>query len=394
VGIEADDSRLYVLLQTGVYVDLYADSEGLGIEVGDILMVASDLSEVRPAPANLWPSKSWIAVVRHVAEDLVVVTGPGGGWRRIPVSAVRCKPGNTVECDEIAGVLRLISDDPLPDLEIAEKGRRKPSEFKVNLGLQTESFDDFAGQPEIVARARELIELPLAKRELLDAIGAPPVSGVLLTGPPGTGKTMLSRIIARASGATLYLIRGPEIGGRYYGESEDLLRDVHAAALADAPSIILLDEVDSVAPARGDDTHEVSQRIVGQLLSILDGFTPAEGILFVATTNRKDAVDPALLRPGRLDWELAFSLPDRDGRQRILEATRPRGTAGELPLGLIADRTAGWSPAELKAIWTEASLLAVGEDRGLIVDEDLVGGLQRRIKLRSTPRARNNEEDT
>jgi transitional endoplasmic reticulum ATPase len=356
VGIEADDSRLYVLLQTGVYVDLYADSEAMGIGIGDILMVASDLSEVRPAPASLWPSKSWIALVRHVAEDLIVVTGPGGGWRRIPVSAVRCRPGNTVECDETAGVLRLIRDDPLPDLEIAEKGRRHPS-------------------------------------ELLDAIGAPPVSGVLLTGPPGTGKTMLSRIIARASGATLYLIRGPEIGGRYYGESEDLLRDVHAAALADAPSIILLDEVDSVAPARGDDTHEVSQRIVGQLLSILDGFTPAEGILFVATTNRKDAVDPALLRPGRLDWELSFSLPDRDDRCRILEATRPKGTAEELPLELVADRTAGWSPAELKAIWTEASLLAVGEDRSRIVAEDVVGGLQRRIKLRSTPAGPKREED-
>ena len=152
-----------------------------------------------------------------------------------------------------------------------------------------------------MSRARELIEVPLRNHEALSAIGARPIKGVLFTGEPGTGKTMLARIIAAQSGAAFYEISGPEIFSKWYGQSEELLRKLFQAAAKHDKAIIFFDEIDSVAAQRGDESHEASKRVVAQLLTLMDGFTPDTNVVVIAATNRPQDLDVALRRPGRFD---------------------------------------------------------------------------------------------
>jgi transitional endoplasmic reticulum ATPase len=186
------------------------------------------------------------------------------------------------------------------------------------------TYDDLGGLGDTLGQVREMIELPLKHPELFQRLGIDPPKGVLLYGPPGTGKTLLARAVANEADARFFHIAGPEIMGRYYGESEQRLREVFQQAQQQAPSIIFIDEIDSIAPKREEVTGEVERRVVAQLLTLLDGLEPRQNVVVIGATNRVDAIDEALRRPGRFDREIVIGVPDVQGRREIL-AIHTRG---------------------------------------------------------------------
>jgi transitional endoplasmic reticulum ATPase len=250
--------------------------------------------------------------------------------------------------------------------------------FKVRAADIAERFEDFGGMDQVVARAKKLVELPLKRSEQLSKIGARPIKGVLFSGPPGTGKTMLARIIAGHASAAFYKVSGPEVLTKWYGESEAVLRAIFDDAAKQDQAIIFFDEIDSVAARRSDSSHEASQKLVAQLLALMDGFAPNRKVVVVAATNRPETLDPALRRPGRFDWEVEFILPDAGARRSILESSgRGLSIAPHLPYDSVASQTDGWTPAELAAIWSEAALLTADDERDVILEEDYLEGFRR-----------------
>lgn len=346
------------------------------LAVGTVVLIDSDSNYIEAAPSELWPEELLIGVVRLKRDD-VTILDTGGRPLRIPTSDVSYSEGNTVEATLAHGVSRVLSTDPIRYIDLSTIDASVVEQFKQRGGGVRETYDDFGGMAEIVERARELIELPLKYGEQLAEIGARPIKGVLFTGPPGTGKTMLARIIAGSAGATFYSISGPEIFSKWYGESEKVLREVFKDARKEKRAIIFFDEIDAVAGQRADDSHEASRRVVAQLLALMDGFKADEHVIVIAATNRPQDIDAALRRPGRFDWEIEFPLPSLSDRFLILKASsKPLRASGPLPHDWAADQTEGWSAAELSAIWSEAALLAVKDQRTSIVAEDYVGGLE------------------
>lgn len=372
-----DRRRLFLALPTGqvATVDL---SEPSDLEPGTVVSFRVDDGHFEVVPGDVWPEESWLGVVRLRLDDVTVVDG-GGRLVKVPTNpSVEYSLGNTVEVKDASGVLRVLAEEPIRMLDLPGLGDEAVRAFLTNSEDLSTSFDDFGGMRDVVARARELIEVPLRHHAALATIGARPIKGVLFTGPPGTGKTMLARIIAGNAGAAFYEISGPEIFSKWYGQSEELLRRIFAHAARQERAIVFFDEIDSVASQRSDDAHEASRRVVAQLLTLMDGFSPDSNVVVVATTNRPQDIDVALRRPGRFDWEVTFGLPTRSDREHILVVTAQKlATAELLPHGLIADKTESWSAAELAAIWSEAALLAVSDRRDLIMTEDYFGGYER-----------------
>jgi len=181
------------------------------------------------------------------------------------------------------------------------------------------TYEDIGGLKEELQKVREIIELPLKYPELFKRLGIEPPKGVLLYGPPGTGKTLIAKAVANEIGASFFTINGPEIMSKFYGESEQRLREIFEEAKQNAPSIIFIDEIDSIAPRREDVTGEVERRVVAQLLTLMDGLEERGQVIVIGATNRIDAVDPALRRPGRFDREIEIGVPDREGRFEILQ---------------------------------------------------------------------------
>jgi transitional endoplasmic reticulum ATPase len=219
------------------------------------------------------------------------------------------------------------------------------------------TYDDIGGVGPIIQQVREMIELPLRHPELFSRLGIEPPKGVLLYGPPGTGKTLLARAIANESEAHFFHIGGPEIMGRYYGESEQRLREMFQQAQANAPAIIFIDEIDSIAPKRSEVSGEVERRVVAQLLSLMDGLQPRQSVIVIGATNRIDAIDEALRRPGRFDREIVVGVPDQTGRREILAIhTRGMPMAEDVNLDEIAQVTYGFVGADLSALAREAAI--------------------------------------
>ncbi len=219
------------------------------------------------------------------------------------------------------------------------------------------TYEDIGGLDEAIARVREMIELPLKHPELFDRLGIDPPKGVLLYGPPGTGKTLLARAVAAESEATFISINGPEIMSKFYGESEKRLRELFKKAEDQAPSIIFIDEVDSIAPQREEVQGEVERRVVAQLLALMDGLQSRGKVIVIAATNRQDALDPALRRPGRFDREIELPVPTRNGRKEVLLIhTRGMPLAKDVNLDTLADATHGYVGADLAAIAREAAM--------------------------------------
>lgn len=231
------------------------------------------------------------------------------------------------------------------------------------------SYDDIGGLGDAVKKIREMVELPLRHPELFKRLGVEAPKGVLLHGPPGTGKTMLAKAVAGETSSNFITIGGPEIVSKFYGESEGKLREIFKEAEENAPSIIFIDEIDSIAPKREEATGEEERRIVAQLLSLMDGLNSRGKVVVIGATNRPNSIDEALRRPGRFDREIEIGIPDRDGRHEILVIhTRGMPLADDVDLNWLADRTHGYSGADLSALTKEAAMAAL---RRVLPDVDL-----------------------
>ncbi|MCL5788337.1 MAG: CDC48 family AAA ATPase [Candidatus Marsarchaeota archaeon] len=244
---------------------------------------------------------------------------------------------------------------PLSRIELV----REPAKVQPK-GIPLVTFDDVGGLGKQVQRLKELIELPLLRPEIFRAFSIRPPKGILLYGPPGTGKTLIARAVANTIRANFYLISGPEIGSKYYGESEKRLRDIFKEAEKTSPSVIFVDEIDSLAPSRDNTSTEVERRIVSQLLTLMDGLSPSDKVVVLAATNRPNAVDPALRRPGRFDREIEIPAPDAGARMEILQVhTRRVPLAPDVDFNELAESTSGYVGADIAALVREATISAM-----------------------------------
>lgn len=294
-----------------------------------------------------------------VAGDLVATTGqqpvqdmppqvrglfnaPAYALTQIRLTVVSTSPKGIVHIDENTEVeLRAEFEEP--------KG-----------GRATVNYDDVGGMGETIQQLREMVELPLRYPELFTRLGVDPPKGVLLHGPPGTGKTRLAQAVANESDASFFIINGPEIMGSGYGESEKRLREVFEEAAKASPAIVFIDEIDSIAPKRDRVPGEAEKRLVAQLLTLMDGLEARANIVVIAATNRPDAIDEALRRPGRFDREIVIGVPDETGRREILGIhTRGMPLGDKVDLDELARTTHGFVGADLAALAREAAIEAV-----------------------------------
>ena len=219
------------------------------------------------------------------------------------------------------------------------------------------TYDELGGLKNEVQKIREMVELPMRHPELFDKIGVEAPKGVLLYGPPGTGKTLLAKAVAGETNAHFISLSGPEIMGKHYGESEERIREIFTQAEENAPSIIFIDEIDSIAPKRDEVSGELEKRIVSQLLTLMDGMKSRGKVVVIAATNRPDSIDPALRRPGRLDREIEIGIPDDEGRFDILSIhTRGMPIDEKVDLKQISKTTHGFVGADLEVLSKEAAM--------------------------------------
>lgn len=237
--------------------------------------------------------------------------------------------------------------------------------------LDEVGYDDIGGVRKQLAQIRELVELPLRHPQLFKSIGVKPPKGILLYGPPGTGKTLIARAVANETGAFFFLINGPEIMSKLAGESESNLRKAFEEAEKNSPSIIFIDEIDSIAPKREKTQGEVERRIVSQLLTLMDGLKTRSHVVVIGATNRPNSIDPALRRFGRFDREVDIGIPDAIGRLEILRIhTKNMKLSPEVDLESIANETHGYVGSDLAALSTEAALHCIREKMDVIDLED------------------------
>jgi len=279
--------------------------------------------------------------------------------RRIDLVVISTNPSGPVIINNSTEIM--VSEESSKAVEIAKGGGGDTA--------ASITYEDIGGLGDAVSRVREMIELPLRHPELFKRLGVEAPKGVLLHGPPGTGKTLLAKAVANETNSSFYTIGGPEIMSKYHGESEERLRNVFEQAEKNAPSIIFIDEVDSIAPKREEVTGEVERRIVAQLLSLMDGMTSRGKVVVIAATNRVDAIDPALRRPGRFDREIEIGVPNRDGRLEVLQIhTRGMPLDKDVNLEKLADVSHGFVGADLQALAKEAAMRAL---RRVLPDMDL-----------------------
>ncbi|RAW44295.1 ATPase [Halorubrum sp. 48-1-W] len=222
------------------------------------------------------------------------------------------------------------------------------------------TYEDIGGLQNEIQRVREMVELPMKHPQIFSKLGIEPPQGVLLHGPPGTGKTLLAKAVANETSASFFSIAGPEIISKYYGESEQQLREIFEDAKEESPSIVFIDELDSIAPKREDVTGEVERRVVAQLLTMMDGLETRGQVVVIGATNRVDSVDPALRRPGRFDREIEIGVPDEVGRKEILQIhTRGMPLSDDVSLDHLADETHGFVGADVESLTKEAAMKAL-----------------------------------
>ncbi|MDY6770313.1 MAG: CDC48 family AAA ATPase, partial [Candidatus Nanohaloarchaea archaeon] len=243
------------------------------------------------------------------------------------------------------------------DTEIEVKPQAVEAAEEMGTRVPEVTYEDIGGLEDEIQKVREMIELPLKHPEVFQQLGIEAPSGVLLQGPPGTGKTLLAKAVANEADAWFTSINGPEVMSKFYGESEKQLRDIFEEAQENSPGIIFIDELDAIAPKRGEARGEVEQRVVAQLLSLMDGLEAREDVIVIAATNRPEDIDEALRRPGRLDREIEIGVPDRNGRKEILQIhTRNMPLEEDVDLDELADNTHGYVGADIEALAKEAAM--------------------------------------
>ncbi|MFW9831057.1 MAG: CDC48 family AAA ATPase [Candidatus Thorarchaeota archaeon] len=334
-----------------------------------------EVKRIDPSPAKrvvLAPAQRGVRIVaegeavkpslnqRPVAPGDIISTASSGAYRSGDFSlfeAMMRSAGAPFALGEIKFVVT--NTTPKGVVKITEDTviEIQPEAVEVTPKAPLVTYEDIGGLDEAIARVREMIELPLKHPVLFDRLGIDPPKGVLLYGPPGTGKTLLARAVANESDATFISINGPEIMSKFYGESEKRLRELFEKAAQQAPSIIFIDEIDSIAPKREEVQGEVERRVVAQLLALMDGLQGRGRVIVIAATNRQEALDPALRRPGRFDREIEIPVPTRNGRKEVLLIhTRGMPLAKDVNLDNLADSTHGMVGADLSAIAREAAM--------------------------------------
>ncbi len=279
-----------------------------------------------------------------VAGDRIFIPGMTLFAEALPFAIVSTKP---------KGIVRV-----LPDTEIVIKEEMveddEPGEVSSIM------YEDIGGLGEALTKVREMIELPLKHPILFRRLGIDPPKGVLLHGPPGTGKTMIAKAVANETNAHFTSINGPEIISKYYGESEKQLREIFDDAASNAPAVIFIDELDSIAPKREDVSGEVERRVVAQLLTLMDGMQGRDNVVVIGATNRPDAIDQALRRPGRFDRELEIGVPDKNGRREIVNIhTRGMPIADDFDMEWVLDNSYGFVGADISSLSREAAMKAL-----------------------------------
>ena len=269
--------------------------------------------------------------------------------QKIPLKVAGTSPAGTVVVTDSTEIE--ISKQPAEQFATRDEGERETPSV---------TYEDIGGLDEELEQVREMIELPMRHPELFQQLGIEPPKGVLLQGPPGTGKTLMARAVANEIDAYFTDISGPEIMSKYYGESEEQLREVFEEAEENSPAVVFIDEIDSIAPKRGETSGDVERRVVAQLLSLMDGLEERGQVIVIGATNRVDALDPALRRGGRFDREIEVGVPDKEGRKEILQVhTRGMPLAEDIDLDEYAENTHGFVGADIEQLAKEAAMNAL-----------------------------------
>jgi len=378
------------------------DMAGLNVSAGDVIRLAGkreSVAKVLPAYADSSAKGSmqmngilrentqtaigeWVTVEKLKASPAkVVLLAPLASTRTTPVQSdlryvarvldgLAVTEGDKVRATFLGGLNRefiVATTDPHGPVVIHAnttvkiKGESAEQPGREHTGV---TYEDIGGLRKEIVRIREMVGLPLRYSELFDRLGIEPPKGVLLFGPPGTGKTLIAKAVANETSAYFTTISGPEIIGRYYGESEERLRRIFEEAEAHAPAILFIDEIDAIAPKREEmgSHQQVERRVVAQLLALLDGLQTRGQIVIIGATNVPSTLDPALRRPGRLDREITVGVPDRQGRLEILNVhTRGMPLSEGVDLGKLAELTYGFVGADLAALCREAAMATLRE---------------------------------
>jgi transitional endoplasmic reticulum ATPase len=271
--------------------------------------------------------------------------------KALPMKVADTEPSGTVVVTDSTEIA--VSEKPAEQIREETSGEAHGDTPDV-------TYEDIGGLDRELEQVREMIELPMRHPELFRRLGIDPPKGVLLHGPPGTGKTLIAKAVANEIDAAFHNISGPEIMSKYYGESEEQLREVFEEAEEEAPAIVFIDEIDSIAPERSEAGGDVERRVVAQLLSLMDGLEDRGEVVVIGATNRVDAIDPALRRGGRFDREIEIGVPDRDGRREILQVhTRNMPLSDDVDIEGFADSTHGYVGADLESLAKEAAMSAL-----------------------------------
>jgi transitional endoplasmic reticulum ATPase len=331
--------------------------ESLGVAVGEYVKVRKARVEkgTKVVLAPTYPirfSGDFIHYVKNLLLNKAVVRGeavfiqiPFAFGEPMKFIVTATQPSQAVYIDEDTELV--IREEPV-------------REEAVGRGIPKVTWEDIGDLEEVKERIREIVEIPMRHPELFKHLGIEPPKGVLLYGPPGCGKTLLAKALANEIGAYFIAINGPEIMSKFYGESEARLREIFEEAEKNAPSIIFIDELDAIAPKREEVVGEVEKRVVAQLLTLMDGLKERGKIIVIGATNRIDAIDPALRRPGRFDREIEIPPPDKRARKEILLVhTRDVPLADDVDIDALAEITHGYTGADLAALVKEAAMSAL-----------------------------------